>query len=498
MKSALAVGAVLSLFPFGAAFGAETEKNRETSESTLSLDQFLGQVRNQNQGMKGAVTGSEGSQLRSKEGELLLAPTLYGNAQITRDSKLTPPLFLIYDNALTETFSLGVSQLTTFGLQAKLHYDIYSITYNGAQIAPSLSSLAGNSEVIAISYANASPVLELTQNLWSNGFGASTRANQEYLEAQALAASYNSGYQAQSVASEAETNYWGLALARQQVTLQNEAVDRAKKIYDYNVKQARLQLRDESDVVQAEALLRNYELSLLTAQANERTAARAFNSSRNLDSDQVPEKLAELSPELLDTIQTPTRARMKLDVLAAEQSARASRANAIVNLERDKPTLDLFASATLNGQTASSYATSVGSSIGPSFTLNRPTYVAGIRFSAPLDVSLVDRSKNGWKQESVAAEFNYDRKTFEQEQKWRDLNESLTDARKQLELSRKLVKVEKSKLEIAKKRLSQGRMTTYQVLLFEQDYLSAELGRLNNQKAVLNLIAQMKLFGGPV
>jgi len=55
------------------------------------------------------------------------------------------------------------------------------------------------------------------------------------------------------------------------------------------------------------------------------------------------------------------------------------------------------------------------------------------------------------------------------------LNESFSEAKVQLDLAQKLENIQRMKLDAERNRLHQGRTVTYQVLLFEQDYLVAEL-----------------------
>ncbi len=456
----------------------------------LSLEDFLSQVKNDNPGIKGYLNSSSGGELRAEEGSLLIAPTMFANFTYIRDARVPRIAFLGFDQDVTKTFSFGIKKLTTFGLQTSLHYDILSQYYN-KDVA--LSPLTAN--FVPGSYAVASPVLELTQSLWSNGFGRSTRATQDQIEAQALASSYQSRFQAKSGLTQAEISYWQLALARQTVAVQKEALDRAKKIQAWSARRAKLHLADQSDAVQADALTQSRELDLVTALNSERTASRSFNTARHIDSDVVQELLAPLDPKMIDEIRIPKRADLRDDVKAAQQNSRSAEANAIISLERDLPTLDIFASVTLNGQRGYNSFNDVSESIGPSFSLNRPSTTVGFRLSAPIDFFTMQKSREGWKLERLAAELSYEQKAFAQEQDWKELNNQFIEAKRHLELSRKLEVIQESKLKIERDRLQQGRTTTYQVLLFEQDYLLAQLGRIRDQANVLNIVAQMKLYG---
>jgi outer membrane protein TolC len=484
------------------------------SRQTLDMPSFLEQVRSQNTGFQGAALSSESAEVRSSESNLLLTPTLYSTFQFTSDSRLLPVNFLPYKSINSQTYSLGVSKLTSFGLQAKFHYDVYSQSYifpNGLsfqQILSATNSGGGSSSFLSLfspTYVNASPVLELTQSLWSNGFGKSTRATRDMLEAQALAEHYTTRFQARSLLTQAEVTYWKLAACRQATRIQSEALDRAKKIYAWNQRRAQLHLTDPSDVIQSEALVKMRELNLVSAENAEKLASREFNSARNIESEQVPEELSELKPELLRRISIPERLAFRDDVKAADQAAKVQSARAIVNAEKNSPTLDVFGNLTLNGQPAivsqggQFEGMNAYSSLGPSFrdswTLNRPTYTVGVRFSAPLDFSLISQNREAWIKDKTAAELTYSRKLLEQDQAWKDLTDKLKESQNRFQLALQLEEIQKRKLQAEQDRVKRGRSTTYQVLLFEQDYLLSQLGRMDTQTQILSIIAQMKLFG---
>jgi outer membrane protein TolC len=474
---------ILSLAVAGGALSSST-----SAVENINLDQFLSQVKNEHTGLKGSITSKEGGLLRSEEGKLQLAPTLFADFRVVSDAKLPQFVFLGYDKIMNYNYSFGVRKQTTFGLNASIRYDMLYQTYVNPIVPPAFSTLN-------TAYAVASPVIELSQSLWGGGFGRSVRATQEQLEANALASSYQSSFQAKSTLVQAEQSYWRLALVRQVIDVQNEALDRAKKIYQWNDRRARLHLGEQADVLQSEASVKSRELELEISFSEERQAAREFNSMRNQDSDQVQEKTTPITPQLVDNLPLPKRALLRDDVLAAQQSTRSAVANSIISREKDLPNLEVYASLALNGQTKDQVFTSLGDSISHSFSFDRPTEIFGIRFSSPLNLSLISKSREGWKNEEAAADLNYSRKVFEQEVGWKNLGTQYQDALQQFQLSLKLETIQKSKLNSERDRLQRGRSTTYQVLLFEQDYLQAQLARVRQEAKVLTLVAQMKLYG---
>ncbi len=156
---------------------------------TLSLDQYLGQVRTGNTGFRAAAESAEAGHLRARESTLLVSPMFYGNMQYTHDGK--PPLTPLfnYDYQNTAVFSFGFSQNTPVGLNAKLHYDVMNFGYDGIRGYPGLTSFSAFNNAL---------VLELSQSLWSNGFGRGTRASQTAIESAARASGFAARYQARA------------------------------------------------------------------------------------------------------------------------------------------------------------------------------------------------------------------------------------------------------------------------------------------------------------
>jgi outer membrane protein TolC len=204
----------------------------------------------------------------------------------------------------------------------------------------------------------------------------------------------------------------------------------------------------------------------------------------------VPELLADLEGDLIRSMAVPARAGARDDVRAVEQGARASAAGARLSADRSSPTLEAYARLGRNGQDAQ-----LAPAMSDAFD-KHPVTTFGLRFATPLELWNVFKSKRGWSLEESAADDQYQRKVFESDRDWADLSEKIREAKSRLELSRAIENAQKKKLTRERERLNIGRSTTYQVLLFEQDFAQAQLSRIQAQADVLNIIAQMKLFSG--
>ena len=460
---------------------ARSQDMTEQTTSKMGLADYLGQVRKSHAGLQGSVLVRDGAKLASGDANLLVEPNLFANVTFLRDNK-EDPIFQTTDQ-VRNSYSLGVSELTTFGLQTKLSYNFDYSHYEFAPGAPEQP----------ITLNQGRPSLEVTQSLWRNGFGTETRAQVEYSESSALATSFNQSYQARVILSQAEGAYWALSLARSSVEVTARVLDRAQKLYDWNARRVKLRLADESDLIQADALLKLRALDYQQSQDDARNASRGFNQYRGVDTDVVTETVAGLGPHLSVNLEAPARAGLSENVRAAQQQQRAAIASATLSNEKAKPTLDLFANASLNGSDKT-----FAPSISNSFRTDQPTVSAGVRFVMPLDFGTVNDAHRGYAMVEQGAERDYQRKFFDQENSWHDLTTRLAEAKQRYDLALKVEAAELLKLKVERERLNRGKTTTFQVIQFEQDAAQSELSTLRAQNDILQLIAQLKTFGGPI
>jgi len=451
------------------------------ADTTLSLDTYLEKVRGAHEGYRGSMKASEGALRQSVESGLPYALTVFASAVRSSDARPTVNPPFQGSKTLYDSLSLGVGKTLSFGLQAKVSYTL------------SYTELVGVSPAFVpqFRFFDGRPQLELSQPLWRNGLGGELRAQAEAVEASLQAAAYGEAFKAKLVLLEAELAYWRLALARQSVEVQQQTLERARKISAWASRRVQTDLADRADLYQADAAVRLRELELQGAVDEQRSAALGFNAQLGTASDDVNDALQPFDGETLAKLVPPARLPQREDVLAAKEQARASTANADLLRERHRPSLDAYGTVALNGRDPAA-----GLTVGESFGTNHLHYVVGLRLTAPLDGTIADAGRAAAELQKEAAEMTFRRRLFDQEREWGDLERKLAEARRRLELSAEMEAAQERKLTYEKQRHGRGRSTTYQVLLFEQDYASAQLARIRAQADVLRLIAQMKTFGG--
>lgn len=445
-----------------------------TRGAVLTLEQYLEQVAMKHDGIRSAKQVSQGANLVSSEGRLLLRPNLIGSASsfaVGQDNPLSES-----SSILSRSYSLGVSQLTDFGLSGKLTLNRNDLT------------------IKALSPANYAPTwtqLELSQSLWRNWAGRETDAQVVAIEAGAKATSLNQSYLAKNLLLEAEAAYWRLALARETLATQRESVARAQALYEWAARRSRLELTDRAELLQTSTALQARKLDLRNAEDDERAAAQAFNSSRGINSNSVQESVALISHDLIDEMKVPKALQTRDDVLAAELQAKASAAQANLSKEKNKPTLEVYGSFPLSQPDAPVGA--LASVITPS---SRPGTTVGIKLQAPLFFAASDDVRSGYALQAAAAESNYQRKRFEEFRDWSDIVAKFEQAKARLALNENLEKQQREKLLYERSRQARGRSTLQQVLLYEADYDNARWSRMRTVTELLNLNAQMKLYTG--
>ncbi len=465
---------VALLDPTHAQKKSQTKPIEASDVPVLGLSDYLTSVRTNHDGAKASQIGAEAARLQAEDADLLTSPQLLGNLQHVDDAKPNPLVGTRLEKTLSDSATIGVQQQTEFGLSGKLTYTLGATELRG----------------VAPKQFEARPTLELSQSLWRNGFGSETRAQKQAIESSALAKSYGETFRNQSLLLEAEANYWGLALARETVQVQKDAMTRADKLFDWSSRRSRLGLADRAEMLQAQANQQARRLELRIAEDAEEAAQRAFNRSRGVAIEASIAPLQPITRELIERMDIPASIESRYDVRSAEQQMIAMRSAAQASKEKSRPTLDIFGSVSLNGNDTQQ-SPAIDESLGSDF----PTTVIGLRLVAPLDFGSARRAQDGWQKEKVVADYNYSRKVFEEKQDWANVTQRFHEAKQRLKLYFDLEDVQKTKLDYERDRQSRGRTTTQQVLLFELDYEQAQFGRLRTLADILQLNAQMKLYG---
>lgn len=468
---------------FGAS-GTVSRAPRTAASTNLPLSEYLNEVKSKNYFYQGAQQKREGAAKRQSEADLATSPYFFASGYARNDGKLPALPLFTYEQVESQNYAFGFTQATSFGLQAKLAYEIDFTRYVNSSLEPT-----ARAQGIPLTFYDARPVLELSQPLWQNGFGGNIQAMQEMVREQSKAEHFAAEAEGSTLLVQAEAAYWRLAVAQEVVAIQEAALKQAQAIFNYVADKGKMNLGDKADTLQAKALFEMRKLELKSAQDEARLALRTFNSFRNAAAAGDDLALEPIPWDKIETRKAPELSPMRADVKASEAQSKAAAANARLQEEKDKPTLDLVGSLALNGRNKE-----LGKAFSSSYKDDRPTYAVGVRFSMPLEFGALTEAREGAVQMQKASELQYRQKLEDQKVNWEDLVTRIQDSQERLKLAKEIEEAQKTKLDYERTRLRQGRTTTYQVLMFEQDFLQAELGRTRSVAELLNLFAQVRLY----
>ena len=446
----------------------------------LTLDEYLNQVKAANRDLAVQRATSKASEGKSAESELILAPTVFASVQRADDRK---PESNPFQGSRAEMLgaSVGVSKVTNFGLAGKISYGMNRVELTGS-----------NPMFVAESkYFEAKPTIELSQSLWKNGGGREVNATRELISSQTEVIKQTEQFKGDMKLMEAEMSFWRLVLARESVRTTKESLSRAQKLRDWTADKVKQQLADKADLLQTEAAFRGRKLEQQMAEDEERSAGRALNALRGNSAGGEVEKVVQLTAETLARHPSPVRkpGDSRADTQAAMAATKIAEANLIIQNEKHKPQLDLFASATLNGKDEG-----FGQANKEAISAKYPTTVIGIKLSAPIGAESISKQRAAALAESGVSSLNVDAKKYTEEREWAALAASLEESRSRVSLANEIAAIQKQRSATESERHKTGRTTMFQVLMAEQDLAQSELNLIRSQADMLRTIAQMKSF----
>jgi outer membrane protein TolC len=466
---------------------------------TLTLEEYLNQVRSSNQSMKSSQATIEATRQREKTSDLITTPQAFGQVAHTVDEK-PPSSFLNGDKMEATSYSFGVQKIWSFGLQSQLSYTLNQVELERDDI-PTALGVGGNGAVIpnplaALNddslkkFSEGRTQLDLVQPLWKNWLGREYDLTRETTQAKLSAQRQGEQYKIKAMLAQAEFIYWQLALATDAVRTQEGALVRFQKIRDWVKNRVNMSLADRADLLQAEAGVKARRFELEITQRDRASLQRTFNSMRSVPGDRLDADVMPINSRMLSDMSMAASSIKRLDIEVARSLEKAAESEVQQWREKFKPDVSIFGSYAMNSRDDS-----LGTAASDAFKADKPTMIIGVKFSTPLDRDLINRERTGLVKASESARLEREQKEFNARQEWEDLMRQLSDARIRLQLANEIESAQKQKLDYEKNRLERGRTTTYQILLFEQDYASAQLGTIKAKADILGIIAKLKSFG---
>lgn len=447
----------------------------------LTLEEYLVEVREKNGNFKALEKSTSAKELRKDEASLFFKPSFFLTGEYSDDQRPTLAPAFQGQQTLRHTLRGGLSQNFRTGTKAAISYNYYQTKINGTT-----GGLVQNPK-----FFDVAPMLEVSQSLWRNFLGKEFAANEQVQLAQLEAQRYNELFTYKQLNIQAENAYWRLYFAQTTLKVQEESLQRARRLRDYNQNKLRSNLIDESDLLQSEANLQSREIDYQDTISDINAAQKEFNSLRQSEGQVNLEGTKGRNSSYILEATLPKKMTMREDVKAALANTKVAKANSELGVEKNRPSLELYGSYSINGRDKM-YSEATDQAWGAT----RPFSVVGVRFTTPLDFGSMNDYKKAYAQEANAAEMTYQRKIYEVDRNYEILRQRFEDFKKRLKLAVKLIDVQQNKFKTEQRRYQQGRTTTFQVVQFEQDLANTELIRLRYERELILVYNELKLYSG--
>jgi outer membrane protein len=467
----------------GWVLGASLALGTAGAQTTLTLGDYLAQVKARGPAYRSAVASAKGYDKQSHQQDLTYSPVLTAGYNHLDDQSEQSSI-LSADRTQVDSMGVTLSTLMPFGPTLKLGYALEDITIGYPQaLLDSFGPLASD---FLTSYYQVSPMVSLSLPLFKDFGGAQTNAGVKSVQYQMESQSRQAAFQGAQDLYNAKIAYWNLALARVAAVIRLATLERSRKIWEWTKRRVARNLADPPDALQAEASVRLAELDLEQAVENERSARLQFNRCRGRVDGAVPEVLEGLESSLASLkVDLPENPPARLDLQAARKAADSQKAVYDQAAQNVYPDITVNASWQGNGLDPA-FPHANEAAFGP----DHPTWNIGAQFNLPLDVFTASRAAEGYKLDYESSLLGYEDKKLQVEQDWSDWKNRLSDADKRLAMTAQIEDIQRRKADQEKKRLEYGRTTEFQLLSFENDYSAARLNRLSVVLEKLSLLAE--------
>lgn len=450
------------------------------SVSKLNLDQYLEQVKTQSPEGRQLTENVFSAELRLDEADTLFSPEAYGEYRVY-DSRTEPPMPFQAPRTKGHGWQVGVRDQTTFGLGA----DVF--------VTNAFTALEGVDRTFFPNpeYYQPSVGLELRQSLWRNGFGEASRADLRTQKSQSRMNLYRQRFALKNLLLRAKNTYWSLVSFDQIVKLQEENVDRARKLSSWMSNRARLKLFDDVDAMQAQASLESRELELQSSLDERAVLLRQFNTLRAAPTEDTA-LLSDLPShdELIkNTVQQKRMTREDFQQIYEE--AEFQRNQAIAARSKVRPQVDLIGRITSNGLDRE-----YGRAMDEVEDGGHPAWQVGVSVSFGLDFSLLSKMRRAFDAQKRATEDVKRQAQLNEERFWDDVLKQRLEAKSRYERALRLEQLQTKLVQREQQRLRNGRTTTFQAISAEQNLALSQIQRVKAQLALLQLHNVIQSFDG--
>ncbi|MFM6928417.1 MAG: TolC family protein [Bdellovibrio sp.] len=447
----------------------------------MNLQEYLNAVQSKHRSLKALDIAKEAADDNREAGDISLVPVLTMGASYLNDR-----------NPLGQFAALGASEtkITSYNLGLGKKFSSGTAVSVYAQ-----TSEVENSGTVPARYAKMGVGMlgvSLSQSLWKDFFGNSTRLRWERQDAATATAKGSYDLQARGLLVGAEAAYWNYIYARENVGTAKGALERAKKIESWTRRRVNDGISDRADLYQAQALVASRQLFLISGQDELESSTSAIRNFLSLEkADAFPEVVGDISQARpINALIEGNQGRVVLIeayLASLEAKARSIAAKEVEDVYRP----DLVLSG--------AYNTNALEKDMPEATANmsntdRPTTKVALNFTYMFDTDVKSAARNEARKLALAARLTAEQKLIDSETSWTELNRQYVEMSKRVEAAEAISKLQNDRARATNDLFNKGRTITMSVVDAEQDAATAELNLIRLKSEQRKMEAQGRLF----
>lgn len=446
------------------------------ASEVLSLKQYIEMAQSKDPAIQSAQMSLEGSRLIENNARLLTGVNFFANGTYLSDGRPTSAPSFQGDQTDVNSVAVGLQQQTRFGLAWTLSQNYQYTKIHNASVIPMPE------------YYDMYPKIELSLPLWRNWLGSETKATQGQIETQVKVQKINAELSRIQKENEIKDAYYTLATQQKSIEIQRDSLQRAERILNWSESRAKRNLSDKSDVYQTQALVSARRLELMSSEVKLKEAARVFNSFLEVDSEVINYRLIpdEIDSKLLNLSKDQAKAR--LDLLLQKENLKSVESSYIAQREKNKPSLNLNMAYLKQGRDTS--VSGAQSKISDA----KDYQMVGVMFNMPLDIGNLSDSKEGYAKLADSQVLAEKARIRTESIQWKNTVDQAETLAQQLQIVRDLETVQKNKADLERSKYNNGRSTTYQVLMFEQDYVNSRNQKINLELQIRKFLTSLELY----
>jgi outer membrane protein TolC len=445
----------------------------------LTLEQYKKEVKELDSSWKAAELAEKGSSLLESEADSLTGLQFTSQMSYLKDKRPTQNPAFQGDQTQYTGFLMGVKQQTLWGMQWSLTQN-YSRThiYNAAVTA-----------VPVPEFYDAFPKLEFTLPLWRNLLGREIKAQTNELTSQLTLRKKQMELSRVLKEIEIENAFFNVLAQQQIFEIQKDSLTRAEKLQSWTQSRIDRNLTDKSDIYQAQSAVAARKMEMLTAQKNLSDAIEKFNSFRKIQLHELKEKLtvSEIETQRLNLLKNQLRVRK--DVSLKKYQNESLESSFVAQKEKHKPQLNLSVMG-LHQSRDKKFSEAQSNLLEG----NKDELQVALTLNVPLNQLDEAKYRDGYEALKQSQSLMEKARKEDESLTWENTVHLASQLKQQLTVIRELEGIQKNKSNAEQDKFNRGRSTLFQVLSYEQDYLSTRSQRINMELQIRQFLAQLSMF----